>query len=79
MFLESWHYHPFGLFILALFIFTAVQSLLPKIYRDRIAEYMQTRAIIFNSFYLVFVTAFVGFGLARALLHGAMDVLPFDR
>jgi len=69
MFLESWHYHPMGLFVLALFLFTAGQSLLPKALRDRLVGLMQSRAVFFNSFYLAFVVAFVGFGVVRALLH----------
>ena len=30
MFLESWEYHPMGLFVLALFVVTAAQSLFPE-------------------------------------------------
>ena len=69
MFLESWHYHPLGLVILGLFLFTAVQSLLPKACRHNLAGYMQSRAPAFNALYVVFVVAFVGYGATRALLH----------
>ena len=69
MFLESWHYHPMGLVILALFLFTAAQSLLPKRFRDGLARYIQARAKAVNLLYLVFVTVFVSFGVVRALLH----------
>ena len=71
---ESWNYHPFGLFILALFILTAMQSLLPRNSRGRIAEYIQMRAVIFNSLYLVFVTSFVGYGTMRSLVHLAATI-----
>jgi hypothetical protein len=69
MFPESWHYHPMGLFILVLFIFTAAQSLLPKPFRASLARQVQARAKTVNLFYLVFVTVFVSFGLVRSLLH----------
>ena len=69
MFLESWHYHPLGLLILGLFVFTAAQSLFPKACRDGLVKKLQTRARIMNLVYLGFVTVFVGFGVVRALLH----------
>jgi hypothetical protein len=69
MFLESWHYHPMGLFILALFVSTAAQSLLPKPFRDNLVRHVQARAKAVNLFYLVFVTVFVSFGAVRALWH----------
>ena len=69
MFLESWHYHPLGLFILTLFVFTAAQSLLPKRFRDGLAGQLQVRAKAVNLCYLGFVTVFIGFGVIRALLH----------
>ena len=67
MFLESFQYHPMGLLILALFILTAGQSLLPQTRRDGIVRFMQSRATLFNALYLVFVITFVGFGAGRAL------------
>jgi hypothetical protein len=69
MFLASFQYHPMGLLILALFIFTAGQSLLPQAHRDGIVRFMQSRATLFNALYLVFVVTFVSFGAARALHH----------
>ncbi len=69
LWLESWHYHPMGLLILALFGFTAVQSLLPRPARERLAQSIKDRALLFNAAYLVFVVVFISFGLVRALLH----------
>ncbi len=69
MFSESWHYHPLGLFILVLFIFTAAQSLLPKRFRDGIARRVQAHAMAVNIFYFAFVTVFVVFGATRMALH----------
>jgi uncharacterized protein DUF2752 len=68
MFAESFNYHPFGLFVLALFLFTAVISLMPS-GRKRVAAIMEARPLLFNGLYLVFVVAFVGFGGARALIE----------
>jgi len=67
MFLESVQYHPMGIMILALFLFTAGQSLLPKAYREGIVRCLQSRAMFFNALYLVFVISFVSFGVVRAL------------
>jgi hypothetical protein len=69
MWIESWQYHPMGLLILALFVFTAAQSLIPRAYRVRLAEFMQGRALFFNAVYLGFVMVFVGFGALRAAVH----------
>lgn len=68
MFAESFSYHPFGLFILALFIFTALVSLAPRL-RQRVATVMQSRPVLFNGLYLAFVIAFVGFGTVRAVIE----------
>ncbi|HWI57550.1 MAG TPA: DUF2752 domain-containing protein [Bacillota bacterium] len=68
-FLESWHYHPMGLLILALFAFTALQSLCPKTLRDRLAQYLQSRPALFHALYLASVATFLSFGLLRGLLH----------
>jgi hypothetical protein len=68
---ESWTYHPFGLFVLPLFVLTAAQSLLPGPVRSRLKRLMQAHAPFFNGLYLTFVVAFVAFGATRALLHGA--------
>jgi hypothetical protein len=68
MLAESFSYHPFGPFILALFLFTAVLSLAPSA-RRQVAEYMEARPMWFNGLYLAFVVAFVGFGTVRALIE----------
>jgi|SRR6185436_15759928 len=72
MFVESFHYHPMGLVILALFAFTAVQSLLPRSFRDHLTRHMQAHAAIVHWAYIIFVVAFVTFGTFRALHHWAM-------
>ncbi len=68
MFAESFNYHPFGLFILALFLFTAFVSLAPSA-RQRVAVYMEARPLFFNGLYAAFVVTFVGFGTVRALIE----------
>lgn len=72
---ESWDYHPLGLFVLALFFLTAAQSLCPRSVRERLAGFMQTHALFFNSLYLSFVASFIAFGLVRALLAARMTML----
>jgi Protein of unknown function (DUF2752) len=69
MFAESWHYHPMGAAILALFLFTAIQSVLPKVYRARLELFLQANGTTFHLLYLAFVTMFVAYGVGRALLH----------
>lgn len=73
MFAESFSYHPFGLFILALFLFTAVVSIIPAA-RPRVAAYMESRPVLFNGSYMVFVTTFVAFGTIRALVEIAQHL-----
>ena len=73
MLVPSWHSHPMGLFILALFIFTAAQSLLPRSFRDQLARQMQARAPIVHRLYLAFVVVFVAFGVGRAVVHWANE------
>jgi hypothetical protein len=68
MFAESFGYHPFGPFILALFLFTAIVSLAPPA-RQRVAAVMEARPVLFNALYVAFVIAFVGFGSIRALFE----------
>jgi hypothetical protein len=68
MFADSFRYHPFGLFILALFLFTAFVSLVPPA-RQRAAAYMEVHPLFFNGLYVTFVVAFVGFGTIRALIE----------
>ena len=69
MFVESWNYHPMGLLVLALFVMTAAQSLFPGQVRLKLIQFIHAHAMVFNTAYLVFVIAFVGFGAARALVH----------
>jgi hypothetical protein len=66
---ESFHYHPMGLIILAVFGLVAVASLLPKRCRERLGRCMELRAVFFNSLYSVFVLTFLGFGTVRAVLE----------
>ena len=68
MFAESFSYHLFGLFILALFLFTAILSLMSQ-RRQQVAAYMKAHPVFFNSIYLAFVVSFVGFGAIRGLIE----------
>ena len=68
MFLESWQYHPMGLLILLFFLAIATASLLSTARQQRLADYMRSKAIIFNSLFLAFVATFLSFGLARAFM-----------
>src|SRR2546428_7570 len=67
MFTESWHYHPMGFVVLALFVTIAAASVVPGIhnYLNRLIE---SKARLFNILYLGFVVTFVVFGLVRALV-----------
>jgi len=69
MFAESWHYHHMGAAVLVLFLFTAIQSVLPKAYRARLELFLQANGAAFHFLYLAFVTTFVAYGVGRALLH----------
>jgi hypothetical protein len=66
---ESWLLHPFGAFILALFVAVAVVSLLPENKRAQLANGMERHARFFRTLSVVFVTAFCAYGLLRALLQ----------
>jgi hypothetical protein len=68
MFAESWHYHPMGMLILALFLFTAIQSIMPGRWRSGLKSFLQARPRIFNVLYATFVLTFLTFGTSRALL-----------
>ncbi len=74
MLAESFRYHPFGLFILALFLFTAIMSLLPKT-RKRVATCMEARPIFFNGLYVAFIVSFVAFGTIRGLIEISQHLL----
>jgi len=78
MFAESFSYHPFGLPILALFLFTAMLSLLPAA-RQRVAAYLETRPVFFNGLYLAFIASFVGFGTIRGLFELTQHLVLLHR
>lgn len=78
MFAESFNYHPFGLFILALFLFTAITSLLPAA-RERTSACMEARPRLFNGLYLAFVVTFVGFGTIRGLIELTQHLRLYSR
>lgn len=69
MFLESWHYHPMGMLILVFFLAIATVSLLSTARQKRLADYMRSKAVVFNAMFVAFLATFVGFGLARALVE----------
>ncbi len=66
---QSWHFHPFGLLVLGVFIFTAGQSLLPRVRREAVARFVEHHSVAFSALYVLFVIAFLGFGALRALFH----------
>src|SRR5215469_11756583 len=68
MFTESFNYHPFGLFILLLFLFTVVTNLLPSV-RRRVEIWKEAHAMLCNGLYLLFVVSFVTFGTVRAIVE----------
>jgi len=67
MFAESWHYHPMGFLVLALFIAIAAASVLPGL-RNYLISVIESKARLFNVLYVCFVVTFVFFGLVRALV-----------
>jgi hypothetical protein len=69
MFLESWQYHPLGLMILALFLFTAAQTLLPANLRHLLLRHVRSRTVLYQTLYVAFVVSFVVFGASRALVQ----------
>jgi len=69
MFVESWQYHPMGLLILTMLLAIAFASVLPARLRERLSNYMESRAYAFNLLYLAFVVAFLAFGVSRAMLN----------
>jgi hypothetical protein len=75
MFVESWQYHPMGLLILTMLLAIAFASVLPPRLRERLSNYMESRAYAFNLLYLAFVVAFLAFGVGRALLN-LISILP---
>ena len=69
LFTESWHYHPLGLPILLLFLIAAASSLLPPAAQARLADYMRSHSLLFNSLYVIFVAAFLTYGFTRMLME----------
>jgi hypothetical protein len=69
MFLESWFYHPMGMFFLFMLSSFAIVSLLPSFWRTRVRCLMDSYDRPFRLFYFGFVIVFVGFGVVRAVLH----------
>jgi len=68
MFAASVGHHPMGLLVLALFVSTAAQSLLPRRLRETLHSHIRERAAFFNTLYLALVTLFVTYGVGRALV-----------
>jgi hypothetical protein len=73
MLYESSRFHPMGVLLLMLFIFTAGQSILPKHLRECLRSFIEAKAIWYKAFYAGFVTMFISFGTTRALLHLAAE------
>lgn len=69
MFYESWQFHPFGLFILALFVLTAMVSIMPEAQRSWLAESMEKHARFLRAVFIVFISAFCSYGLFRAIFQ----------
>jgi len=67
MFTESWHYHPFGFLVLALFVTITAASLLPRL-RNYLICLIESNSRMSNILYLGFVISFVAFGLVRSLV-----------
>ena len=65
MFAESWDYHPLGPLILAFFLAVIIASLLPQVWRERLNHQIESRVLQFNLLYVIFVAAFVVFGMVR--------------
>jgi len=68
MVVESWQYHPFGFVILGIFVCAAAMSLMPA-FRKKLTSHIASHPKLFGRIYAGFVAAFVGFGIARALLQ----------
>ncbi len=58
-----------GIVILALFSFTALQSILPKAAREPLMRFLQFHRLWFNGAYLAFIVVFLLFGAGRALVR----------
>ena len=68
MFAESWHYHPMGFLVLAMFVTIAAASVMQGL-RNYLISLIESKARLFNVLYLGFVVTFVVFGLLRAMVR----------
>jgi hypothetical protein len=68
-FLESWHFHPFGLLILGLFLAVAAASLVRGPARERLHASLDAHHRLLDAAFLGFVIAFAAFGVLRAVLQ----------
>ncbi len=69
MMIESWTYHPFGAPILLLFAATASFSLLPNSSKRRVVATVFHHRRRAKVIYIVFIAAFLTFGVGRAAEH----------
>jgi hypothetical protein len=69
LFAQSWNYHPMGILILPLFLAIALQSILPRIQRDKIRSFVERHPVAFKRFYILFFGTFVTFGVVRAMVE----------
>ena len=65
----SWNYQAFGMTILLLFAATAVLSVIPSVLKRQVFAKVLRYGCQTRVTYIVFVTAFVAFGLVRSVLH----------
>ncbi len=69
LFEQSWHFHPFGVPLLLLFVLIATVSVMPSTWQRRIATGMNRHHRPANLAYVSFIGAFILYGLARAIAH----------
>jgi hypothetical protein len=63
-------FHPFGPVLYAMFVLAALYGVLPSRVRDRIVALAAEREPEWRRGYRLFLVAFLGFGVVRALFHG---------
>lgn len=66
---ESWMFHPFGPFLLAMFLAVAVVSLLPATRHARLTAVMERHSRLSRAVFIVLVVAFCSYGFLRAVLQ----------
>ena len=64
---RSWHYHPFGIPLLALCACVAVVGILPAAYRNAVQGWLARRPRAVRLFTLVVFSVFIVFGTMRAI------------